>query len=349
MPLPESSLSIVCNSIAEFVRLGVGAVANNITVSLGSPAEMEDVADQHRINLFFYRFEPSGFDSSSLPNEPWNIRLFCLVTAFGADEDGITSGENDLRMLGELIRIFREMPISAAIDVAGQQVRLQTIFSPVTDEQINQIWSTQGDTTYRASLIYEMALAPIMPSVLRTKPPLVGAFGREAFASHSQQFAGFSGEAEGPLVGLSVININDPMWQPHLCWVYQNTCSHTLNFDIDGPEFAAFSAQLWIAGDSSVDVSLTWDVWDPVGGWRSVGVPVIRSPFNQTIDPDNIPAAIPGIFPSALPMPLPVTIPVGQNAAQGLLYASRDVVLIAGQPAVQVRSNPLLISLYRTV
>lgn len=349
MPLPESSLSVVCNSIAEFVRVGVGAVANNIAVSLGSPAEMEEEGDQHRINLFFYRFEPSGFESASFPDQPWKIRLFCLVSAFGVDEDGITSGENDLRMLGELMRIFRELPVSAALDISGQQVRLQTIFSPVTDEQINQIWSTQGDTTYRASLIYEMALAPIMPSQLRTEPPLVGAFGRQAFASQNQRFAAFTGDPEGPLVPVTNININDPNWQPQLCWIHQNVCSHTLSFDIDGPEFAAFQAQIWIAGDDSQNVSLRWDIWDTAQGWRSVGVPVVAAPFSLTIDPDNIPTSIPGIFPASFPMPLPVDIPLAESAAQGLLYATRSVILVAGQPAVELRSNPLLLSLYRTV
>jgi len=47
-------------------------------------------------------------------------------------------------------------------------------------------------------------------------------------------------------------------------------------------------------------------------------------------------------------MPLPVAIPGGENAAQGLLYATRSVVMIEGQPAIEIRSNPLLISLYRT-
>lgn len=348
MPLPESSLSVVCNSIAEFVRTGMAAAANNISVSLGPPAEMEDVADQHRVNLFFYRFEPSGFDSASLPNEPWNIRLFCLITAFGVAEEDITSGENDLRMLGELMRIFRESPISATLDVSGQQVRLQTVFSPVTDEQINQIWSTQGDTSYRTSLIYEMALAPITPSQIRNKPPLVGEFGRQALVSNHAQFAQFSGNTERPLVPKTEINIGDPLWRPQICWLHLGQCFHTLSFDIDSPEYASFVAQLWIAGDSAQTISLHWDIWDPAAGWRSIGSEFDRVPFASTLDPDNVPQTIVGVFPAALPQPIPVDIPPLQNAAQGLLYATRSVIIDPNKPAIEVRSNPLLLSLFRT-
>jgi hypothetical protein len=349
MPLPESSLSIVCNAIADFVRSNISAVANNIAVSIGSPAELGEDTGQHRINLFFYRFEPGGFASASLPNEPWRIRLFCLVTALGIAEDSVTSGENDLRMLGELMRIFREAPVSAVIDLSGEEVRLQTIFSPVSDEQINQIWSTQGDTTYRASLVYEMALAPIMPSVMRTEPPLVGTIGRQAFASHDQRFASFNGDAQGPRVPVSLINTNDPQWQPKICWIHQNNCHHTLSFDIDSPEYAAFIPQIWIAGDASENLSLAWDIWDPALGWRTVGAAFAATPFNQGINPDDIPQSIPNTFPLPLPAPLPLDIPAAENAAQGILYATRSVELIAGQAPVTIRSNPLLLSLYRTV
>ena len=107
MPLPESSLSTICASITDFVRTGIGAAVNSINVSIGAPAIIAGDDSQHRLNLFFYRFEPSGFDSDVHPNDPWRIRLFCLITAFGIDEDIINAGENDLRLIGEVMRIFQ--------------------------------------------------------------------------------------------------------------------------------------------------------------------------------------------------------------------------------------------------
>ena len=76
MPLPESSLSIICSSISQFVGSSLNAAANNITVSIGAPAEVADEDEDHRLNLFFYRFEPGGFDSDAHPNDPWRVRLF---------------------------------------------------------------------------------------------------------------------------------------------------------------------------------------------------------------------------------------------------------------------------------
>ena len=137
MPLPESSLSIICTSIFNFVRTGVNAAANNISVTLGAPGTLTENGNEHRINLFFYRFEPSGFHSSVHPNDPWRIRLFCLISAFGIDEGNVPAGENDLRMLGEVIRIFRETPVLSAVTVATEEVRLQAVFRDRKSTRLN--------------------------------------------------------------------------------------------------------------------------------------------------------------------------------------------------------------------
>ena len=346
MPIPESSLSIICASIRQLVDSGMNAVANNIDVSIGPPAEVDTDDDKHHINLFFYRFEPYGFSAGVRPDELWRLRLFCLITTFGILEDNVSAGENDLRMLGGVIRIFREQPVLAAVPVGGEQVRLQVIFSPVTDEQINQVWSTQGDTAYRPSVLYEMALAPVIPSQLHIEPPRVGALGNQAFASMAHRHRDFSGAVQGPRVPLRRVDINNPQWAPEICWVYQNECFHSLSFDVDSVEFAAFTPELWIAGDPSENVDLVWEIWDSLVGWRGTGPVVPATPFSTIIDPDNIPAGVPPAFPQSVA--LPVSIPVGQNAAQGMLHATRTVTLATGQAPIQVRSNPLLISLYRT-
>jgi hypothetical protein len=244
-----------------------------------------------------------------------------------------------------VLRIFRETPVLGAVTVNGEQVRLQVVFSPATDEQINQVWSTQGDTTYRPSVIYEMALAPIMPSTLRVEPALVGTIGNQAMTSQSGRFAAFSGTALAPQVPFTAVNIDNPGWAPAICWLYQGACAHTLSFDVDGAEFGAFTHQIWLAGDPAQSVDLVWEIWDS-SGWRSAGAPVAANPFTTAIDPANVPAAIAGTFP--LDLTLPVSIPAGENAAQALLHATRSVTPVPGRPPVTVRSNPLLISLYRT-
>jgi len=344
MALPESSLSIVCREIYNFVHSGVGAVVNSITVSMGAPADVSDETNGHRLNLFFYRFEPGGFEAAAYPNDPWRVRIYCMITAFGVDDSadtgGASAGENSLRMIGEVMRIFRETPVMDTVSLGGEQVRLQAVFSPATDEQINQIWSTQSDTSYHPSVVYEMALAPIMPSTLRVPPSLVGAVGHQARASETARYGAFSGAVQGPPVPLVSIDINNPQWAPQLCWIHDDECAYSLSFD----EADAITTQIWLAGDTGDSVNLVWEIWDS-GGWRSAGAAVPATPFSTEINPDAVPTGSPG-FPLAVVNP--VAIPVGETAAQGLLYATRQVTLIPGEPAIEVRSNPLLLSIYRT-
>lgn len=342
--LPESSLSQVCNQIADFVRVGLDAASNNINVSIGSPSNLDDSSDEHRLNLFFYRFEPSGFQAGARPDEPWRLRLFCMVTPFGIAEpsngETIGAGENELRMLGEVLRIFHETPILSALALNGITVRMQAVFMPITDEQINQIWSTQGDTAYRPSITYEMSLVPIIPSQLRSPPLLVGAIGAQARAGTGRH-APFTGIVSAPPVPAAEVTIEDPAWTPLLCWVEGGTCHLSLAFDVDDPAFAAFSPAVWLAGDPAATVELTWEVWQS-DGWTVVGTPISAQPYGTGIDPDAIPED-PGNFPLALT--LPASLAPGDNSLQLLLYAQRQV---AGPPSRTLRSNPLLITLFRS-
>jgi hypothetical protein len=264
----------------------------------------------------------------------------------GINEDEIPAGENDLRLLGELLRVFRHQPVFDAGAIDDEQIQLQVIFSPVTDEQINQIWSTQGDTTYRPSIIYEMALAPVIPAQAHVEPPLVGMLGNQAYSSMAQRHAGFTGDVQGPLVPYRLVDIENPSWAAEICWVYQSSCAHSLTFDVDSPEFATFIPQIWVAGDTGDSVDLLWEIWDSNDGWRSTGAPQTVTPYSNAIDPDNIPSPVPSTFPQDIS--LLVSIPTGLNAAQGLLYATRSVTLVAGEAPRQIRSNPLLINLYRS-
>ncbi len=148
---------------------------------IGNPAEaVPGQADtEHRVNLFFYRFEPSGFHADTSPGDIWWIRLHCLITAFGVAEDQVSSGENDLRLVGELMRLFHETPVLNSVNVDDEEFRLQVVFHPLSADDLNHIWSTQNEVSYRPSVAYEMALAPVVPVKHSLGSPLVGAVGSE--------------------------------------------------------------------------------------------------------------------------------------------------------------------------
>ena len=99
MPLPETSLSRASRSIADFIQSSFTAAGHPIQVRLGTPAAAQPATTdtEHRLNLFFHRFEPTGFGSHELPNQTLWIRVYCIITAFAVDEDRISAGESDLR------------------------------------------------------------------------------------------------------------------------------------------------------------------------------------------------------------------------------------------------------------
>jgi hypothetical protein len=174
MPLPLSSLSRVCRYVADFVGTELEASTHSVRVLIGSPAEAaKDAETEHRINLFFYLVEPSGFTFGIDPGEGWLLRLHCLITAFGAAESPVSSGENDLRLLGEVLRVFHERPVLPVLDIDGHTVRMQVVFEPLTLDRINHLWATQGDVTYRPSVGYEMSLLPVYPRTFAVEAPAV--------------------------------------------------------------------------------------------------------------------------------------------------------------------------------
>ena len=81
MPLPETSLSRASRSIADFIQSSFTAAGHPIQVRLGTPAAAQPATTdtEHRLNLFFHRFEPMGFGSHELPNQTLWIRVYCII------------------------------------------------------------------------------------------------------------------------------------------------------------------------------------------------------------------------------------------------------------------------------
>ena len=83
--------------------------------------------------------------------------------------------KNDLRLIGEVMRILHEQPvISVSNGTNGEIAQLQIVPHPLNLDNLNHIWSTQGDTAYRLSVAYEMALAPIPLTEAVERSSLVG-------------------------------------------------------------------------------------------------------------------------------------------------------------------------------
>jgi len=339
MPLPESPLSQVCRAIAGFLSERLEASLNHIHVRIGSPADAvpKETDNDHRVNLFFYRLEPGGFGPAADPDEPWRLRLHCLVTAFGVKEDQVPAGENDLRLLGGVLRAFHEQPVLDGVAVNGEEVRTQVVFQPLSVEEINHVWATQGEASYRPSVAYEMALVPVLPREPRIGGPLVGALGFEARAGMASRRAPFSGVAAPPPVLPFAVDTGREDWAPRICFVHGGACAESLSFAVGSQELDDFEPRVWIAGDVGSTVRLAWEVWDREQGWRPAGSPVPATASSTAIDPEQ----------AASTVTAATDLPFDDHPGQAVLYAERQYTRGSDGALLSVRSNPLLVNLFQ--
>lgn len=336
---PPSSLSVACRAIVDFVKDGLHADPGTLSVLIGNPAEAvpKGADPKHVVNLFFYRIEPSGFFPDWTPTDPWLIRLHCLITAFGVTEENISAGEIDLRLLGEVIRLFHETPVLKLITIDGQDglpVRLEAVFHPLEIDALNHIWATQPETNYRPSVAYEFSLSPIVPHAPKPDRRLVGAVGLETHASLAAHAAPFAGSAASPPVVAETVDTESPRWAPRICFVTDGACARSLSFALDSPALATAALAVWIAGQPGTPVDLRWETWGNQG-FEPAGTPIPTSVGTPGIDPEAAAGA-------------PTTnakLPFTDRPGQAVLYAVRTATIDSG--ATELRSNPLLVSLYR--
>ncbi|NNC21125.1 DUF4255 domain-containing protein [Corallococcus exiguus] len=340
MALPESSVSVACRSLADFVRESFRLQGQTVRVPIGTPAAAAPATGDtdHRVNLFFHRFEPPPMGADVLPGQTWFLRVHCLVTAFAAAEDTVSAGENDLRLLGEVIRFFHEKPVMDALDASGEVVRLQLIFQPLSLDDINRLWSTQKDVVYRPSVAYEVALVPVVPRTRTREAPRVVSVGAHVQPRTQRGPVPAVPAWTPPLARLRV----DPRledWAPQVGFVRAGTCTQSLVFEVGSPELAGFTPEVVVAGAAGASVHFRWDVWDQTLGWRTVDTAVDMTPAVLEVDPEQPPAT------SRVPVPLPFS----DHAGQAVLYAVRRYRRAADGPEgveLEARGNPVFVTLH---
>ncbi|MBA3014606.1 MAG: DUF4255 domain-containing protein [Proteobacteria bacterium] len=341
MALPQSSLSRICRSVADFVSQGIQANANSIRVLIGTPADAvpSSSGNHHRLNLFFYHIEPAGFFADVAPDEIWRIRLQCLVTPFARKEGQISAGENDLRLLGEVVRLFHENPLLNELTLGTEHVRLEVLFRPMALDEINHIWGTQGEVAYRTSVAYEVSLVPVIPLQRSAGSPLVATTGAQVYGDmaarqspFTEEGATWESEVRRQLVSGLLVD-----WTPAICLVCQGRCVASLAFALGSAELTAFTPQVWVAGPSGSDLTLSWEVWDSALGWRSAGPGVNVIASGEDLNPEQAASA------TTVSVPLPFK----NHSGQAVLYAERSYVRPSDGVSLTVRSNPVLINLYQ--
>ena len=114
--IDPNALSLVAQGLRQSIADGIALDISQVLI--GNPAvgatQAENQSGLQFLNLFFFRVDYGGFPAST-QDDPIYLRLFCLMTAFGNDEtDGdntVTAGENDLRLVGNVIAHMHQSPI----------------------------------------------------------------------------------------------------------------------------------------------------------------------------------------------------------------------------------------------
>ena len=267
-----SALSVAANGLrtllqSEIEDMEVGQIL------IGHPKDtFESMGnDENYLNLFFYNVQFDGYPADGSSENPFYVRLYCLITAVGGKQTLPSAGENDLRLVGEVMRVLHQKPfITVSNDSNSEIAQLQIVPHPLNLDNLNHVWSTQGDTPYRLSVAYEMALAPIPLSEAIEKSPWVGEIGVSSEADVNPDVlpvSGFGIETLSPAVPSVTVDTALYDWPPHVCFVYQDLCAYTLAFELGSQALGDFNVEIWLATDENAIIDLVWERWQSDNGW----------------------------------------------------------------------------------
>jgi len=338
-----------------------------VNVITGAPGVNLIDADvnTNTLNVFFYRFEPSGLNAGAGIGDIHWMKVFCIITAFGFDQsdDRNLAGINELNMLAHVMRLFQEEPIKIFKDINDKDWHIQFIPRPLADEQINQIWSTQGSLVYRPSIAYEIALAPIEPEKLTAQAVRVASVGTVVGANTNNRDSSLS-DTQPDFYFLSVptvsVDIANPQWAPIIVILTgenkNRQATLNLSLKLKSPVGSNIpSIDLLIAGDESEDIYIVGQLLQTslndteASVWEEIILiePTIKADV-QKIDLNKLPSTVGTILEQIPQTSLnslnPWTSIVTTNDSYKLqLFAERKILV--NNIEVRIRSNPILISI----
>ncbi len=310
--LPASSLSRAAYGLRDLLMKHIDEFDNIDRIKIGHPGDtikdLEDV-DENCLNLFFFDVNYDGYPADGTSENPFYVRLHCLITAVGHKTNepeavgsnnnrDVSKGENELRLIGEVMRILHEQPVLSVDDDDHNEIaQLQVVPYTMNLDNLNHIWSTQSDTSYRLSVAYEMALAPV-PHTLPSNPsPLVGdsqmvSWGAMTRPPEKEKDGAISLK---PIVEYLEIDTTSEDWMPHICLVEQiNASENKLHyvFKVDGN--LDETLDILIAGRNNGKVKLVWNVWrrktdNSIVAWKE-DIPDSVPPAEKEIKDDPEPS-----------------------------------------------------------
>jgi hypothetical protein len=303
--LPASSLSSAAYGLRKLFLQHIDELDDINYIRIGHPADnIKDLddAEENCLNLFFYDVNYDGYPADGSIDNPFYVRLHCLITAVGhkskepespgsSNERDVSKGENELRLVGEVMRVLHEQPLLAIGDAEGNEIAmLQVIPHTMNLDNLNHIWSTQTDISYRLSVAYEMALAPVPQAPAVEASPLVGDSRMVVWGDMSREPGS---ERDGiislqPQVEYLQVETGVDNWMPHICYVETlGDASKKLHyvFKVEGDLGTALD--MVIAGKAGGKVRMFWNVWlkktdNSIVAWKE-DIADLETPTEKTL------------------------------------------------------------------
>lgn len=187
----------------------------DLAVEIANPAQHHPRpvdATSHLVTLFLYRIEPDHAAMLAGPDRGMAVRLKVMITVYGGQHDGAEEsiGSIEMRILSHIMRLFLEqpqlgpirvrdtLPLGPLADFVTKGVTVEAQQLSLDMEEVNHIWTTQGDTPFRTSLVYSFNYGLVVPSTPSdVGPPVLQVEGRAS--------AGYAPNPEPPLPELGAL------------------------------------------------------------------------------------------------------------------------------------------------
>ncbi len=151
----------------------------SLKVEITNPAYFQTyAANDPLVTIFVYRVSPDHAAMVATPNSAMAMRIHVLVTAFCkvSPVQGEAPGSEELRIISHILRLFHEkpmlgpvrireaVPVGPLVQLLAHDIHVEAQLKPLDMEELNHIWTTQAQTPYRTSLVFELVHAFVTPA-----------------------------------------------------------------------------------------------------------------------------------------------------------------------------------------
>ncbi len=175
---------------ARIKSLETGFTPPGLDVEIGNPATFAAPGfskPNHLVTLFLYRIEPDHSAYLASPERGMVVKLKVLINVYGKkiNSSQESAETTELRVLSEIMRLFMEAPtigpikvkdtppVGAMLPFVTQGITVEAQQLSLDMEEINHIWTTQGDTPFRTALVYSFNYGVVAPKKPKDEGPPV--------------------------------------------------------------------------------------------------------------------------------------------------------------------------------